>query len=230
MTKTVLAAIVACASCTLSASGAIASTLVGVDDGHTTVSVRSFDPASARISPAVESANVEVADDMEWGGIETLDVPETESPAEQRAREQAERERSERLATRQAQTASRAATRTPVNLDSNAIIQEASKYLGVPYVYGGSSPSGFDCSGLVQYVYAQLGVSLPRADGAQHAWAQANARQVSAADAQPGDLMWMPGHVGIYAGDGMILHAPTPGDVVRVQSASYATFEYYRIG
>ena len=97
-------------------------------------------------------------------------------------------------------------------------------------MYGGSSPSGFDCSGLVQYVYAQLGVNLPRTDSAQRAWAQANGTQVSAADAQPGDLMWMPGHVGIYAGDGMILHAPTPGDVVRVQNASYATFEYYRIG
>lgn len=219
-------------TCTLTASAATLETM----DGRTTVvSVRAFAAGVTQHADlTVEAAFVTVPDDAAWDGGEQLDVPHTESPAEREQREREEQKQAEaqQAAEQRARAASRSALRAtlPDGWDSNAVLTEASKYLGVPYVYGGSSPSGFDCSGLVQYVYAQLGVSLPRTDGAQRAWAQANGTQVSAADAQPGDLMWMPGHVGIYAGDGMILHAPTPGDVVRVQNASYATFEYYRIG
>lgn len=219
-------------ACTLTASAAIPETM---DGRATVVSVRTFDTGvTRRADLTVEAASMAVPDDAAWDGGEQLDVPHTESPAEREQREQKEREQAEarQAAEQRARAASRSALRAtlPDGWDSNAVLTEAVKYLGVPYVYGGSSPSGFDCSGLVQYVYARLGVNLPRTDSAQRAWAQANGTQVGAADAQPGDLMWMPGHVGIYAGDGMILHAPTPGDVVRVQSASYATFEYYRIG
>lgn len=86
---------------------------------------------------------------------------------------------------------------------ASSIIAEAYKYIGVPYVSGGASPSGFDCSGFVQYVYAQFGISLPRTSGAQ-----ANAGyRVSAAEAQPGDLIWAPGHIGIYLGNGQHIAA-----------------------
>jgi|tagenome__1003787_1003787.scaffolds.fasta_scaffold20983632_6 cell wall-associated NlpC family hydrolase len=89
-------------------------------------------------------------------------------------------------------------------------------YLGVPYVYGGSSPSGFDCSGLVMYVYAQLGISLPH-----YTVAQWNATQPVSSPA-PGDLVFFNGlgHVGIYIGGGRFVDAPHTGSVVRIDSMS----------
>jgi cell wall-associated NlpC family hydrolase len=94
----------------------------------------------------------------------------------------------------------------------------AMRYLGVPYVWGGASPSGFDCSGFVMYVYAQLGVSLPHYTGAQ--WNMGVA--VAQSDLQPGDLVFFDGlgHVGIYIGGGQYVHAPQTGDVVKVSSMS----------
>jgi len=92
----------------------------------------------------------------------------------------------------------------------------ALRYLGVPYVWGGSSPSGFDCSGLVMYVYAQLGISLAHFTGAQ--WSETEPIALSAA--QPGDLIFFNGlsHVGIYLGNGQMVDAPHTGSVVRVES------------
>jgi cell wall-associated NlpC family hydrolase len=92
----------------------------------------------------------------------------------------------------------------------------ALRYLGVPYVYGGASPSGFDCSGLVMYVYAQLGISLPH-----YTVAQWNATQPVSSPA-PGDLVFFNGlgHVGIYLGGGRFVNAPHTGSVVRIDSIS----------
>jgi cell wall-associated NlpC family hydrolase len=94
----------------------------------------------------------------------------------------------------------------------------AARYLGVPYRWGGSTPAGFDCSGLVSYVYAQLGISLPHYTGAQWSATQ----PISRAELQPGDLVFFDGlgHVGIYIGANQFIHAPHTGDVVRVQSMS----------
>ena len=98
----------------------------------------------------------------------------------------------------------------------SAIVSTAYNYIGVPYVYGGSSPRGFDCSGLVQYVYRQNGISLPRTSGAQ----AGVGRGVSLANAQPGDIVCYPGHVAIYIGGGKVIHAPYPGRRVEVASAN----------
>ena len=94
----------------------------------------------------------------------------------------------------------------------------AERYLGVPYVWGGASPSGFDCSGLTMYVYAQLGVSLPHNAAAQYS----GLPHVSESDLQPGDLVFFDGlnHVGIYIGGGSIIHAPHTGTVVQISSLS----------
>jgi cell wall-associated NlpC family hydrolase len=94
----------------------------------------------------------------------------------------------------------------------------AERYLGVPYVWGGASPSGFDCSGLTMYVYAQLGVSLPHNAAAQYSALP----HVSESDLEPGDLVFFDGlnHVGIYIGGGSIIHAPHTGTVVQISSLS----------
>src|SRR6266516_3138951 len=87
-------------------------------------------------------------------------------------------------------------------------------YLGVPYLWGGASPSGFDCSGLVMYVYAQLGISLPHFAAAQYGFGT----PVSRDQLEPGDRVFFDGldHVGIYIGGDQMVHAPHTGDVVRI--------------
>jgi cell wall-associated NlpC family hydrolase len=94
----------------------------------------------------------------------------------------------------------------------------AMQYLGTPYVWGGSSPGGFDCSGLTMYVWAQLGVSLPHNAAAQYNYGT----PVPSNALEPGDLVFFDGlgHVGIYVGNGAFIHAPHTGDVVKISTLS----------
>ena len=96
------------------------------------------------------------------------------------------------------------------------VVSIAMRYLGVPYRWGGASPSGFDCSGFVMYVYAQVGVGLPHSSYAQYGAGV----PVSRDQLQPGDLVFFNGlgHVGIYIGGGQFIHAPHTGDVVKISS------------
>ena len=105
------------------------------------------------------------------------------------------------------------------------VVGIALQYLGVPYVWGGSSPStGFDCSGFTSYVYAQVGVYLPHHAASQYSMGT----PVSYDQLQAGDLVFFSGlgHVGLYIGQGQFVHAPHTGDVVRISSLSERAGSY----
>ena len=100
------------------------------------------------------------------------------------------------------------------------IVRFARHFLGVRYVYGGTSPrSGFDCSGFTRYVYAHFGVELPHYSGAQFDMG----RRVSRAGLRPGDLVFFNGlgHVGLYIGGGRFIHAPHTGARVSIETLAY---------
>jgi transglycosylase-like protein with SLT domain/NlpC/P60 family protein len=111
-----------------------------------------------------------------------------------------------------------------------AVVDTAKKYLGVPYVWGGTNPAtGLDCSGLVQKVYSELGYDLPRVSYQQ---AQAGRPVSSLAEAQPGDVLAFGSpvhHVGIYIGDNQMIHAPRPGKDVEISSVYEAPTAIRRI-
>jgi hypothetical protein len=115
-------------------------------------------------------------------------------------------------------TMSGTTTQTGTGATGEAAVQIATKYLGVPYKWGGTDPdNGLDCSGLVQLVYKQLGVDLPRTSSAQ---SQQGTKVASLAQAQPGDLVFFGHpvhHVGIYIGGGKMLNAPHSGAKVRIE-------------
>lgn len=103
-----------------------------------------------------------------------------------------------------------------------SVVQTAYNYLGTPYVWGGTSPSGFDCSGLVQYSYSQNGISVPRTSEQQYAYT-ANSRITDKSQLLPGDMVFFntsgtASHVGIYIGNNQFIHAPSPGKVVRINN------------
>ncbi len=93
-----------------------------------------------------------------------------------------------------------------------AIVAEAYKYLGIPYVWGGASASGADCSGLVLLAHKAIGVDLPHYSGSQGA----GGAYVAPSDRQPGDVVCYNGHVGVYIGGGQMIHAPQPGENIEI--------------
>ena len=157
--------------------------------------------------------------------IEQLQAEERRRQAElaAQARARAAALAAERRAAVPAQTATYAPVAVPEyepNLASSKyghVVGIALQYLGIPYVWGGASPSqGFDCSGLVMFVYAQIGISLPH--HAASMWSYGS--YVPRDQLEPGDLVFFNGlsHMGIYIGGGQFVHAPHTGDVVKISS------------
>lgn len=113
-----------------------------------------------------------------------------------------------------------------VSSKGQAIVELAKKYIGTPYRYGGASPSGFDCSGFVYYLYKSMGVTLNRVAADQ----MTNGTWVPKNALQPGDIVGFAdkngyiGHVGIYAGNGMMIHSPQTGEYVRYESITSGNY------
>lgn len=119
-------------------------------------------------------------------------------------KEQEEAERRERIRQKYGVT---------VGSTNSDIVETALQYLGTPYVWGGTSPSGFDCSGFVQYVYRQHGINISRTTYTQIY----DGTPISRSQLQPGDLVFPhSGHVVMYIGNGQVIHAPKPGDSVKI--------------
>lgn len=191
------------------------------------------DAAQALTDDNVATANtVSVEADADWGLGTTTEVS-SEAPPEPEPEPEPEAETDyERSTTQTSRSNERAAAGTSESAETESteeapeaeaeeetasassdasgiraqIVDIAFRYVGTPYVLGGSTPAAFDCSGFTQYVFAQVGINLPRSSGAQRGAGQI----VSAAEAKPGDLVWAPGHVGIYLGGNQHIAARNP--------------------
>ena len=216
-------------------------------DGGTEITVAAAVPAVA-----APKTTAPIAGQMGFGELEITAVEKPKGPtpeqlaareraareraaAEQAAQEQAAQERASQPASRSSQRTSPApapaapapaASAAPAASSSN-VIAIAKQYIGTPYVYGGSTPAGFDCSGFTQYVFAKAGKSLPRVTTAQ----QAATTPVS--NPQPGDLVFFGSpswHVGIYVGDGMMIDSPRTGSSISIRPIFSGVSGYGRVG
>lgn len=200
----------------------------------TVTATRSFPKTTAaKRDFLAEHTSTDVESNADWGGIESLDVPQTESQAEKdrKAQEQAEAEAQAQAQAAQAQTQTQAESRTasrsseradissvptaPASATGQALADYALQFQGYPYVSGGNTPSGWDCSGFVQWVFAQFGVSLPHFSGAQMSVGTAVG---SIAEAAPGDIIVNTQHAAIYIGNGMVINALNPTQGTQVTS------------
>lgn len=196
-----------------SAGGAMADTTV--------TATRSFPKTTAaKRDFLAEHTSTDVESNADWGGIESLDVPQTESQAEkdQKAQEQAAQAQAQaesQAASRSSDRASISVPTAPASATGQALADYALQFQGYPYVAGGNTPSGWDCSGFVQWVFAQFGVSLPHYSGAQMSVGTAVG---SIAEAAPGDIIVNTQHAAIYIGNGMVINALNPAQGTQVTS------------
>ena len=107
--------------------------------------------------------------------------------------------------------------------NGNKIVEAARSKLGCAYVYGAAGPNQFDCSGLTQWCYKQVGISIPHNTEAQR---DAAKKKVPVSEAQVGDILYKNGHVGIYIGNGQFIHAPHTGDVVKISNVNGYGFKW----
>ena len=196
----------------------------------------SVGPTAEAATLATQNAPIEVDADV-VANADTLDVSEvtteaapveqpapaveeavqTTAPAEETASAAVQAAPAEQYSSSNVESTSNqdaAPAEAPSSSSAGSIAATAMQYIGAPYVYGASGPSSFDCSGLVQYVYGQFGISVPHSSGG----IRSAGTVVSAAAAQPGDVIWWSGHVAIYTGDGMMVSADSPGQGVQYRA------------
>jgi cell wall-associated NlpC family hydrolase len=191
------------------APGAGAGALPAVDTAALTASAR----AVLETSPVV-SAPVDAAWSFDAPAVTAVKKPTATTRAAARA-----------AASRSTERAA-ATSVAPQTVAGNAVLEIAARYIGVPYLAGGTTPDGFDCSGFVSYVYAQLGVFLPHSSTG----IRDSGTIISRADAQPGDLIWSPGHISIYAGGNDQIDSPTAGRTIQFRSIWQSSPVFIRIG
>ncbi|BDR52574.1 hypothetical protein KIM372_04810 [Bombiscardovia nodaiensis] len=227
----------------------------GSQSSAAVTSSRTFKPGNqVRKNLLAESTATQVDSDSNWGGVESLNVPQTKSQAQKdeelRAQEQAKAQQEAQAraqaqaqaeaqaqaqraaAAQQSAAASRSSSRAPlaasdapVSGNGQEVLNFATQFLGVPYVWGGISPAGFDCSGFTQYVFAHFGVSLPRLAAQQRVGTPVS-------NPTTGDLMVSKDgeHVAIYIAGGSMIHAPQPGQSVKIQGIySPGNWDFYRV-
>lgn len=181
-------------------------------DGNYTVVYTAVDKTgnstSATLNVTVKTPQ-EVIEAAERAAAEAAAAEEERIRQEEEAAAEAERQRQEQLA-------AAIASSPVVSGDPSSVAGFASSFAGItPYVWGGSSPSGWDCSGFTQYIYSQFGVSLPHYSGAQ---ANCGMYVDSLANAQPGDLIANANHAAIYIGGGMVVNALNPSQGTQITS------------
>lgn len=149
-----------------------------------------------------------------------------QAEAASRSQEREPIQQQEAAPAEQQQTA--AAPEVPASKNGASIAAYAQKFIGAPYVAGGTTPAGWDCSGFVQYVFAQFGINLPRTSGAQ---AGVGVAVPSLAQAQPGDILANGMHAAIYIGNGMVINAlnPAQGTQITDTSVFYGGYSIRRV-
>jgi len=202
-------------SATAANSGTAAGSLPAVDTSALTASAR----AVLETAPVV-TAPVDAAWSFDAPAVEAVApvVAPTRAATRAAATTQAVSRTTERAAV--------AASSVPQSVAGNSVLEIAALYVGVPYVSGGTTPDGFDCSGFVSYVYGQLGISLPRTS----AGIKAAGTVISRDEAKAGDLIWSPGHISIYAGGDQQIDSPRPGKTVQFRSIWQSAPVFLRIG
>jgi len=196
-----------------------AGALPAVDTAALTASARAvLNTAPVVTAPADAAWTVDVP-------VVTAETPPPPPPVKAKAKA-ASRSTTRAAAAATTATADVSSAAVPQSVAGNAVLEIAARYVGTPYVSGGSTPAGFDCSGFVSYVYAQLGVSLPRTSSG----IKAAGTVISRADAQPGDLIWSPGHISIYAGGNDQIDSPRPGKTVQFRAIWQSSPVFIRIG
>lgn len=198
------------------APGGDAGALPAVDTAALTASARAVLNTAPVVTAPVEAA---------WtfdAPVVTAETPPPPPPVKVKAAAS----RSTTRATTATTTAAVANAPAPSSVSGNAVLEIAARYVGTPYLSGGTTPAGFDCSGFTSYVFAQLGITLPRTSAGQ----KAAGTIVSRADAQPGDLIWSPGHISIYAGGNQQIDSPRPGKTIQFRDIWQSSPVFIRIG
>jgi cell wall-associated NlpC family hydrolase len=206
------------ASAVLAASGGLVATFAlpaqaapsaSASAAGSATSAAPTEPAASELPPALVAPEPVAPVAVEAVGVAGVRAVAKPKPAPRPApvAEEAVRERTTSASSAASRSTSRPAA-APVAQSSSEIVNIARTLLGIAYVYGGSTPAGFDCSGFTSYVFGKAGISIPRTASEQ----QAAATPVS--DPQPGDLVFYGSpawHVGIYTGNGMMIDSPRPG-------------------